>query len=122
MMRAATPEDLFGGINFEDIFGNHDFGFGGSIFDRFFRRRTGPAPGANLEIALEIPFERVVSGGEETFSFPRMVTCPTCHGSRADPASPPRQCLTCAGSGRKTTSKRQDGVTLQQISTCPDCQ
>lgn len=44
----VTPEDLFGRIDFEDLFGGLGFDFGrGSFFDRFFRRgRAGPARGA----------------------------------------------------------------------------
>lgn len=44
-----SHEDLFGGINFDDLFGDTGLGmgFGGSIFDRFFGRRSG-LPGAAI--------------------------------------------------------------------------
>lgn len=66
-----SPEDRYGGIDFGDLFGalGFDFGFGGeSLFDRFFGRcrRAGPAQGANLEVELTVPLERVLRGGEET--------------------------------------------------------
>ena len=71
-----SREDLFGGIDFRDMFGGLGFdfdegrgGFGEGLFDRFFgrhRRTAGPASGENLEVELEVPLERVVTGGAET--------------------------------------------------------
>ena len=116
-----SPEDLFGGINFEEIFAGHDFGFGGGMFDRLFRRHRGPTPGANLEVNLEIPLERVVSGGEETVHFPRTATCSACHGSGAKSGKSPRKCVDCDGSGTKVFKRQQQNVTIQQIATCPAC-
>ncbi len=54
-----SAEDLFGGIDFGDIFGGLGFEFGtAGPFDRFFRRRAGRARGENLEVVLEAPLER----------------------------------------------------------------
>ena len=70
-----SREDLFGGIDFEDLFGglNFDFGSGGGPFDHFFhrQRQAGPVRGANIEVELAIPLERVVAGGEEKVRLPR---------------------------------------------------
>ena len=33
----------------------------------------------------------------------------------------PRRCKTCAGTGQQVRHERRDGVSLQQITTCPDC-
>jgi molecular chaperone DnaJ len=120
-----SAEDLFAGINFDDLFGGlgFDFGRGGGLFDHFFRRRrASPARGANLEIDLEIPLERVVSGGDESVRFPRSVTCPVCHGSGAKPGTAPHPCQACGGSGQKVTRRRSDGVVFQQVIPCPECQ
>ena len=78
-----SQEDLFSGINFDDIFGGLNFDFGGDgPFEGFFhRRRTGPARGANIEVELSIPLERVASGGEEKVRLSRPSTCPACHGT-----------------------------------------
>ncbi len=120
-----TQEDLFSGINFEDIFGglNFDFG-GGSPFDMFFhRRRAGPARGANIEVELSIPLERVVSGGEEKVRLGRPAPCRACRGTGSEGGAPPKTCATCNGTGRITRSSRQakEHVLIQQISTCPVC-
>ena len=120
-----TPEDLFGGIDFEDILGGLGFDFGGfgggGLFDRLFRRRAGPAHGANIEATLFVPMERVLQGGEETVHISRPMTCPNCHGSGAKPGTEPRACKTCGGSGQKVKSQQRGGVSFEQISTCPDC-
>lgn len=120
-----SDEDLFGGINFEDIFGglNFDFG-GGSPFEGFFhRRRTGPERGANIEVELSIPLERVASGGEEQVRLGRPVPCHACHGTGTEGGAAPKTCETCKGTGRITRSSRQEKehVLIQQISTCPVC-
>ena len=120
-----SQEDLFSGINFEDIFGglNFDFG-GGSPFDMFFhRRRTGPVRGANIEVELSIPLERVVSGGEEKVRLGRPAACHACHGTGSEGSAAPKTCATCKGTGRITRSSRQEKehVLIQQISTCPVC-
>jgi len=125
-----TPEDLFGGIDFGDIFGDMGFGFdfgGGSIFDRLFRHgRRGPARGQDLEIMLTVPLERINSGGEETVRYTRSVTCPTCSGSGARPGTTPRKCETCGGTGRRVISRDQKqekgSIHFQQITICPTCQ
>jgi molecular chaperone DnaJ len=125
-----TPEDLFGGIDFGDIFGDMGFGFdfgGGSIFDRLFRHgRRGPVRGQDLEIMLTVPLERINSGGEETVRYTRSVTCPTCTGSGAKPGTAPRKCETCGGTGRRVISRDQKqekgSIHFQQITICPTCQ
>jgi molecular chaperone DnaJ len=116
-----SPEDLFGGIDFEEIFAGHDFGFGGGLFDRLFRRQRGPQPGVNVEVNLEIPLERVAGGGEETVEFARSAACSACHGSGAKPGTSPRKCTECDGSGQKVVKRAQKNVTIQQITTCAAC-
>lgn len=123
-----SPEDLFGGIDFGDIFGGagFDFDLGGGLLNQFFHRhRHGPARGENVEIAVSIPLQRVVSGGPEKVRFSRPATCPDCRGSGAKSGTQPRACSACGGSGRLVRTqhqqKDQGQVTLQQISVCPEC-
>jgi len=71
----------------------------GSVFDRFFRReRAGPARRADIEVEVEVPLERVASGGEEMVRFRRLVPCSACRGSGAKPGPTPRRCEACGGS------------------------
>jgi molecular chaperone DnaJ len=117
-----TPEDLFSGIDFGDIFGGLGFDLGESLFDRFFRRRpAGPPRGANLEVTVEVPLERVVTGGSETVRVARPTTCPACHGSRAKAGTAPRRCAACGGTGQHVMSRREGGVMFQKITPCVAC-
>lgn len=119
-----SQEDLFGGIDFEDLFRGFDLGFdfGGGLFDTFFRRRrAGPLRGANIEVGLAVPLERVASGGPETVRFTRPETCPACRGSGARSGTQPHPCAACGGSGRQVKSRREGNVNFQQVSTCPAC-
>lgn len=124
-MQGFSQEDLFGGINFDDIFGglNFDFG-GGSPFEGFFHRRPrGPSRGANIEVELSIPLERVANGGEEKVWLRRPSSCPACHGTGGKDGAAPKTCETCNGTGRITRSSRKEKehILIQQISTCPAC-
>lgn len=126
-----TPEDLFGGIDFGDIFGDAgfglDFGFGaGGLFDRLFgRRHAGPVRGQDLQVELVVPLETIARGGEETVRYTRPVDCARCHGSGAEPGSAPRACPACHGSGRQVASRGEQrgkaAIRFQQITVCPDC-
>jgi molecular chaperone DnaJ len=124
-VRGFSPEDLFSGIDFEDIFGGLGFDFGGGgLFDRFFRRQrrpAGPPRGQDLEVELEVPLARVATGGEETVHFRHPAVCAPCHGSGAQAGTTPRRCDACHGTGQHVTSRRESGITFQQITTCPTC-
>ena len=121
-----SREDLFGGIDFGDLFRSRGFDFGGAgFFDRFFapRRGAGRAQGENIEVQLVVPLERVLTGGEEMVRFTRPETCPICHGSGAAPGTAPRSCETCKGSGQHVIEGQREGnVSFRRITTCPACQ
>jgi molecular chaperone DnaJ len=120
-----SPEDLFGGIDFGDLFRglgfDVDVGAGG-LFDRLFRRRrAGPARGRDVELVLEVPLERVANGGEEVIRFTRPDRCQSCQGTGAKAGTTPRRCETCGGTGQHVMSERRAGISFQQISPCPVC-
>lgn len=123
-----SAEDLFSGINFDDIFGGAGSGLGGGLFGDFFgrhRRPAGPARGRDIEVELVIPLEKVNDGGEETVHFHRPAICSTCKGSGTKPGTQPRQCDACGGSGRQVITRQenqeQGAVRFQQITVCPVC-
>ena len=121
-MAGFSSEDLFGGINFEDILGGLDLGFGGGMFDRFFRRRPpGPPRGANIEVELAVPLETVASGGSQKVHYSNAVSCPDCKGSGAKAGTAPRQCAACKGTGHKVTRRQQGNILIQQSETCTEC-
>ncbi len=116
-----SPEDLFGGIDFDTLFSGLGFEFGGGLFDRFFRRSSGPVSGANLEVELVVPLGRIASGGEETVRATRLKKCAACHGSGAAQGTPPRSCTKCGGTGQQVTRRRERGISMQRVTTCPEC-
>lgn len=122
-VEGLSEEDLFGGINFEDIFGGLDFDLGGPFGGFFHRRRKGPERGANIEVELSIPLEKVASGGEEQVHLGRPVPCHACRGTGSEGGAAPRTCEACKGTGRITRSSRQEKehVLIRQIATCPVC-
>ena len=117
-----SPEDLFGGIDFDSIFGDFGLGRGGSFFDRFFgRRRARTSRGPDIEIVADVALERIATGGEHPLKFSRLMTCPACGGSGAKAGTQPRVCPGCKGTGQKTTSRRDAGLFIQHSTPCPDC-
>jgi len=118
-----SAEDLFGGIDFQDLFRGFDpgFDFGGGLFDLFSRRRRGPPQGANIEVDIAIPLEKVASGGEETVRYGRSAPCDRCHGFGTADGKPPKACPACKGSGQQVTARQQGNVSVRQISACPVC-
>lgn len=98
-------------------------GGGGGFFDRFFcRQRARGTQGANIEVELTVPLERVLNGGEETTRISRPDSCPACHGSRAEPGTASRSCKGCNGTGKHVTSSRKGVMSFQQITTCAACE
>ncbi|MHB0974243.1 MAG: DnaJ C-terminal domain-containing protein [Thiobacillus sp.] len=117
-----SPEDLFGGIDFQDLFRGFGFDVGGGLFDLFSRRRSGPPRGDNIEVDIAIPLEKVASGGEEAVRYARYAPCARCHGYGTADGKPPGACAACKGSGQQVTVHRKGNVSMRQISPCPVCQ
>jgi molecular chaperone DnaJ len=72
-----SPEDIFRGIDFDEILRDLGFGFGGveSIFDTFFgggRRARGPVRGQDIRYDLEISLEQAYSGLTTEIEVPRV--------------------------------------------------
>jgi molecular chaperone DnaJ len=96
--------DLFG-----DLFSNISGGGG--------RRRAGPQRGADLKMAMEIPFMEAVEGSEHEITVPKRVECDSCHGSGAEPGTSPSACPDCDGRGQVVHAQ---GFFRVQT-TCPRC-
>lgn len=122
-------EDIFGGINFGDIFGSARAGGGGgggfgSVFDDLFGfgRRRGPQGGMSVQAQVTVPLKTILTGGEEKIKYNRTQTCPVCEGSRAKPGTEPVSCEECAGAGQKVFTSQQQGMVFQQVAVCEVCQ
>lgn len=94
---------------FQDIFGDV-FGGGG--------RRSGPAPGADLQYRVEIDLEDAVKGKTMEIKIPSVSQCTVCSGSGAKPGSKKSTCVDCDGQGQVRI--QQGFFVVQQ--TCPSCQ
>jgi len=116
----------FGG--FESPFGG--FGDLGDIFDAMFggafgggaRRHTGPQPGADLRLNLEITLEEAATGVEKEIEVPRTEECPHCRGVGAEPGTQPRICPTCMGTGQVRTVQTTILGRFETVRTCGQCQ
>lgn len=118
------------GAGFSD-FAGQDFGSFSDIFDTFFggsgggsgraRRRSGPQPGDDLRLDVDVPFEKAVFGAEQKIRFSHLETCGTCDGSGVKPGTKPRVCTTCDGTGSVTQVVRTPLGMFQQTTTCTTC-
>lgn len=122
-----TQEDIFRGINFEDIFRDLGFGFGGfeSIFETFFgggrRYERGQRRGADLRFDMEVTLEEVAQGVEKRIKFPRLAKCDSCNGTGAKPGTSPKTCPSCNGSGQVGYTKRTPFGQFTSVTTCTRC-
>ena len=128
-LEGMSAEDIFGGINFGDIFGGGrggrggGGGFGGIFDDLFgFGRQRGPAGGRSIEAHITVPLKKILTGGEEKIKYSRAQTCPVCDGSRAKPGTEALRCEECGGAGQKVFTSQQHGMTFQQVAVCEVCQ
>ncbi|MGB7570923.1 MAG: molecular chaperone DnaJ [Methanothrix sp.] len=127
-----SQEDLFRGVNFEDLLRGFGFGGGGSrgggsesIFDMFFGggggRSRGPARGRDLRYDANITLEQAAAGLESTVEVPRTENCATCRGSGAKPGTAPSVCGNCHGSGQITRAQNTPFGQMVTASPCPKC-
>jgi len=126
-----SQEDIFRGANFEDLFREFGFDFGGSHFDDLFfssffgspfggRRRSGR--GADLRYDVQITLEEAAKGASKEISFKRNRACSRCGGSGAEPGSRIITCQKCGGSGQVRTSRRLGGFgSFTSVATCSAC-
>jgi molecular chaperone DnaJ len=118
-----SAEDIFRGVNFNEIF--RDFGFGGfDIFDAFFgrrRSRRGPRRGSDLRYDLEITLEEAASGMQTELDVPRRETCELCAGTGAASGSQPERCARCGGTGQVQQRRSAGFAQFVQITTCNAC-
>jgi len=119
-LAGATAEDLWGGIDFADIFGSGAPVFGG-LFERLFGPAAGPQRGEDVRLDLVISLDEVLTGGNHAVTIRRPGPCPQCAGSGARPGTAPRRCPGCGGTGQRAVASRYGGLMVRQVATCPQC-
>ncbi len=120
-----SPEDIFRGVNFEEILRDLGFGFGGfeSIFDTFLggRRARGPPRGEDIRYDLEISLEQAYSGLATEIEVPRRERCSECNGSGAKPGTSPKKCSECGGTGQIQHVQVAGFMRFARIEPCRKC-
>jgi molecular chaperone DnaJ len=119
-----SNEDIFGSVNFEDIF--KDIGGGvfgdlfGSVFGGFSRRR-GPSRGQDLRKDIEITLDQVAKGIELELSIPRRVKCPDCDGTLSQPGYNAKTCQQCNGRGEVQYRQGSGFISFVRVESCDKC-
>ena len=126
-----SPEDIFGGVDFGDIFSgtgiNFDFGgIGGikDIFQDFFGfggDRTSRQTGDDVESMLSISLLEVHNGVDKTINFNKMIRCGKCSGSGASDSSNLKTCSKCNGTGKLRFVKASGFTRLISTGLCDSC-
>jgi molecular chaperone DnaJ len=109
--------------------GGDPFGAGGlgDLFDAFFngmggagggRRRTGPVPGPDAEMMVELTFREAVFGVQRQVDVTTPVHCDTCEGTGAQPGTSIARCPECQGAGEL---RRVRQSILGQVVTAVPC-
>jgi len=121
-LAGATAEDLWGGIDFTDIFGSGATAFGG-LFERLFGPATAVPPrGQDVHLDLVISLDEVLTGGNHAVTIRRPGPCPHCAGSGSGPGTAPRRCPGCGGTGQREMTSRHGPLLVRQVTTCPQCE
>ncbi len=110
---ATDFEDIFG-----DIFGSF---FGGGGGRRRQRGPSGPPPGRDLKIAIDLTLEEIAKEVEKKINLSRQEKCDTCGGSGASGGSTPSTCQTCRGVGQVQQVSRSLFGQSVTVTTCPTC-
>jgi len=100
-LAGATTEDLWGGIDFTDIFGPGAATFG-SLFERLFGPPAArPQRGEDVRLDLIISLDKVLTGGEQAVTIRRPGPWPQCAtvAIRIPPGIPDGAMLWLAGQG-----------------------
>jgi len=123
-----TREDIFRGVNFDDIFRDSGFGFGGfgdSIVDMLFggggRRARGPSRGQDIRYDLDLSLEQAYSGLSTEIDVPRTERCSECTGTGAKPGTSPKKCPECGGSGQIQHVQVSGFMHFARIEPCRKC-
>ncbi|MEE3140689.1 MAG: molecular chaperone DnaJ [Actinomycetota bacterium] len=100
---------------FENFFGGNPFGGGRN------RRPSGPPPGEDQEIMLDLAFDEAVFGVDKKVEIQTAVACDNCAGSGAAKGTTARSCTACGGVGQ--VRQMRQSLLGQMVTTapCPTC-
>jgi len=104
----------FGSIDeiFQAFFGGDPFGFGA---------RSGPAPGGDVLVSVELDLEEVATGAQREVSFEAVGPCERCGGDGAEPGTPIVACERCGGAGELRAVSRTAFGQVVRTMACDAC-
>jgi len=110
----------FGGEN------EFDFGNLGEVLEELFgfraqERKQDLRRGRDIRVDMEILLEDSLNGEEKKISLEKMIICPRCQGSGAEPSSKIKECFTCRGAGQVQQIKKTFLGSFTKYVTCPEC-
>ena len=103
-----------------------DFSGFGDIFDTFFgggfggRQRSGPRPGADLLMKMQVTLKEAAFGTEKEVSLDHIEPCPACDGSGSE-TKKFTTCTTCGGSGQMRQVNQSIFGSFVRMTTCTTC-
>jgi molecular chaperone DnaJ len=108
----APNFDGFGTIS--DLF---DAFFGGGAF----ASRSGPAPGEDVAVAVEVSLLEAARGASVGVAFDAVTRCERCRGNGAEPGTPIETCDRCGGAGRLQAVTRTPFGQMVRTTACDVC-
>ncbi len=108
----------FGGGGF-----SADFSGFGDIFDFFGggQRRSGPQPGADLLMRIQVRLEDAVAGMDREIEVMHTEPCPTCSGSGSE-TKKQNTCPRCGGSGQLRQATSSPFGQFVRMTPCTQCE
>ena len=102
------------------------FGSIGDLFDAFFGAgasggRPGPAPGADVAVAVELDLLEAAHGSKMPIAFEAVGRCEHCHGNGAEPGTPIETCERCGGAGQLQAATRTPFGQMVRSIVCDVC-
>ena len=124
-----SAQDIFGGVNFEDILRSFGLGGGlggfGSIFDflmgRGARRPSQRDQAIDLRYDMKISLKEAATGIEREITIKRDEQCPKCGGSGGEPGTLMKTCSSCGGRGELRQVQQTMFGQVIRVATCPEC-
>jgi molecular chaperone DnaJ len=103
------------------------FGSIGDLFDAFFGaggafgERSGPAPGGDMAVAVEVDLIGSARGAKLEVAYEAIDRCEHCRGNGAEPGTPIETCERCGGAGQLQEATRTPfGQMLRRV-VCDVC-
>jgi molecular chaperone DnaJ len=99
----------------------------GDLFDAFFGGggfggRSGPAPGADVAVAVQVDLLEASHGVKIDVSYEAVDRCEHCHGNGAEPGTPIETCERCGGAGQLQAATRTPFGQMVRTVVCDVCQ